>query len=185
MGRDPHQTGKNEITVVIIVGIDLVSTNEDLAKSRGVSKRTYLLTKSIAKLNPEVQDIIEASDFDYSKTDLVALVRESDEVQLEVANLIATGACNTFKRSLQLARCKLHPFSWDEASQDLKDKIGTPFSVRKWTGESSEFSRLCKLVKLMLTSAESQNENGERLNVHWLHSILIILLISSTSTEGG
>ncbi len=121
-------------------------TNEDLAKSRGVSKRTYLLTKSIAKLNPEVQDIIEASDFDYSKTDLVSLVRESDEVQLQVANLIATGSCNNFKRALQLARCKLHPFSWNEASQNLREKIGTPFSVRKWTGESSEFSRLCKLV---------------------------------------
>ena len=42
-------------------------TNEDLAKSRGVSKRTLQNTRSIANLNPEVQDIIESGEYEYNK----------------------------------------------------------------------------------------------------------------------
>tara|TARA_Y100000289_G_scaffold1873_1_gene1746 strand:+ start:338 stop:1834 length:1497 start_codon:yes stop_codon:yes gene_type:complete len=121
-------------------------TNDDLAKSRGVSKRTYQLTKSIANINPEAQDIIESGEYEYNKMDLVALAKENDEVQLEVANMIATGQCRTFKRALQLARCKIHKFDWDEEKARLKEQIGMPFSVRKWTGESTHLLRLCKLV---------------------------------------
>ena len=122
-------------------------TNSDLAKSRGMAKSTYLMTKTIAKLNPEVQDIIEVSDFDYNKMDLVALVKENDEVQLEVANLIATGRCKTFKRSLTLARIKCHSFDWSEEQTRVKELIGKPYSVMKWDGDTSHLSLLCKLVK--------------------------------------
>ena len=111
-----------------------------------MGKSTYLTTKTIAKLNPEVQDIIEESEYEYNKGDLVALVKESDEVQLEVANLIATGKCSSFKRALQLARCKVLTFDWDEEKARLKEQIGIPYSVRKWNGDSSHLSRLCKLV---------------------------------------
>ena len=121
-------------------------TNAELAKTRGMAKSTYLMTKTIAKLHPEVQDIIEASDYEYHKTELVALVKESDEVQLEVANLIATGKCSTFKRSLVKARCKVFPFNWDEELLRTKELIGNPKSVMKWNGDSSSLSHLCKLV---------------------------------------
>jgi ParB family chromosome partitioning protein len=122
-------------------------TNSDLAKSRGMAKSTYLMTKTIAKLNPEVQDIIEVSDFEYNKMDLVALVKENDEVQLEVANLIATGKCTTFKRALTLARIKCHPFNWSAEQSRVKELVGKPYSVMKWDGDTSDLSLLCKLVK--------------------------------------
>ena len=122
-------------------------TNADLAKARGMGKSTYLNTKTIAKLNPEVQDIIEESDYEYNKTDLIALVKENDEVQLEVANLISTGKCSTFKRALQLARIKCHSFNWSDEQSRIKELVGKPYSVMKWNGESSDLSLLCKLVK--------------------------------------
>ena len=121
-------------------------TNDDLAKSRGVSKRTLQNTRSIAKLNPEVQDIIESGEYEYNKMDLIALVKESDEVQLEVANLIACGQCRTFKRALQVARCKILTFDWDAEKARLREQVGKPFSVMKWQGDSSPLSQLCRLV---------------------------------------
>ncbi len=121
-------------------------TNADLAKSRGMAKSTYLMTKTIAKINPEVQDIIEVSEYDFNKTDLVKLVKESDEVQLEVANLIATGECSTFKRALTLARCKVLAFDWGDEQKRIKELVGMPKSVMKFDGEESHLARLCKLV---------------------------------------
>lgn len=122
-------------------------TNADLAKARGMGKSTYLNTKTIAKLNPEVQDIIEESDYDYNKGDLISLVRESDEVQLAVVNLIATGKCSTFKRALTLARIQCHSFEWNKEQTRIKELVGKPYSVMKWNGDSSDLSLLCKLVK--------------------------------------
>ena len=121
-------------------------TNEDMAKSRGMSLRNFQYTKSIATLHPEVQDLLNETVFANNKMDLVALAKESDEVQLEVANLLATGKSNQFKRALQLARCKLLAFNWDEEKARLRELVGKPYSVMKFGGDSSPLSRLCKLV---------------------------------------
>ncbi len=121
-------------------------TTKDLAASRGMSVNTYQYTKKIADLNPEVQDILNETDFANNKMDMVALSKESDDVQLEVANLLATGKCKGFKRALQLARCKLLAFDWDEEKARLREQVGKPFSVMKWNGDSSPLARLCKLV---------------------------------------
>jgi len=122
-------------------------TNEELAKNRGMSKRTYQYTKSIANLHPEVQDLLNETEFSNIKMDMVTLAKETDEVQLEVARLLVTGKCSGFKRALQVARCKIFPFDWDEEKARLREQIGTPFSVMKWNGDSSPLSRLCKMVK--------------------------------------
>ncbi|WP_341901105.1 ParB N-terminal domain-containing protein [Synechococcus sp. UW140] len=121
-------------------------TNEDLARTRGMSKRNYQYTKTIANLHPEVQDLLNETSFANNKTDLIALVKESDEVQMEVARLLITGKCNAFKRALELARCKIFAFNWDEEKARLREQIGKPYSVMKWNGDSSPLSRLCKLV---------------------------------------
>lgn len=121
-------------------------TNEDLARTRGMSKRNYQYTKTIANLHPEVQDLLNETTFANNKTDLIALVKESDEVQMAVANMLATGKCSAFKRAIQLARCKLLTFDWVEEKARLREQIGKPFSVMKWNGDSSPLSRLCKLV---------------------------------------
>jgi len=121
-------------------------TNEELARNRGMSKRSYQYTKSIANLHPEVQDLLNETEFANSKMDMVALAKETDEVQLEVARLLITGKCQGFKRALQLARCKILVFDWDEEKARLREQIGKPFSVMKWNGDSSPLSRLCKIV---------------------------------------
>ena len=122
-------------------------TNEELAKNRGMSKRSYQYTKSIASLHPEVQDLLNETDFSQNKMDLVTLAKEEDQVQLEVAFLLSTGKTSTFKRALTLARIKHYPFNWEEEQSRVKELVGKPLSVMKWNGESSSLAQLCKLVK--------------------------------------
>jgi ParB family chromosome partitioning protein len=122
-------------------------TNEELAKNRGMSKRSYQYTKSIASLHPEVQDLLNETHFANSKMDMVALAKESDEVQLDVARRLVTGKSTTFKSALTLSRIKHHPFNWDEEQSRIKELVGKPFSVMKFNGDSSSLAHLCKLVK--------------------------------------
>jgi ParB family chromosome partitioning protein len=121
-------------------------TNEELAKTRGMSKRSYQYTKSIANLHPEVQDLLNETHFANNKMDMVALAKESDDVQQEVARLLISGKVSTFKRALVKGRCKVFPFNWDEELLRTKELIGNPKSVMKWGGDSSSLSHLCKLV---------------------------------------
>lgn len=122
-------------------------TNTELAKNRGMTKRTYQYTKSIANLHPEVQDLLNETEYANSKMDMVALSKENDDVQMEVTKLLITGKTSTFKRALTLARIKHHPFNWNDEQSRIKDLIGKPYSVMKWSGDSSDLSLLCKLVK--------------------------------------
>ena len=80
--------------------------------------------------------------------DMVSLAKETDEIQLEVAKLLVTGKSNTFKRALDLARCKLLGFDWDEEKVALKERYGHPSSVMKWDGDNNALGRLCKLLSL-------------------------------------
>ena len=122
-------------------------TNEELGKSLHMTKRMYQYRKSVANnLHPEVQDILNETEYASNLMDLYSLSREGDDVQLEVAKLLSTGKSSTFKRALTLARCKCLPFNWNEEQSRIKELTGTPFSVTKFTGEDSGFARLCKLV---------------------------------------
>ena len=121
-------------------------TNEDLARTRGMSKRNYQYTKTIANLHPEVQDLLNETSFANNKTDLIALVKESDEVQLKVATYLISGKFSTFKRALIQARCKVFPFNWNQEQERIRELIGSPKSVMKFNGRSSSLSHLCKMV---------------------------------------
>ena len=122
-------------------------TNAELAKNRGMTKRTYQYTKSIANLHPEVQDLLGETEYAFNKMDMVALAKETDEVQLEVAKLLVTGRCTATKRAIQLARCKHLGFDWKQEEAELTQRIGKPFSVMKWDGKTdTALSRLCQLL---------------------------------------
>ena len=123
-------------------------TNDDLARTRGMSRRTYIYTKSIATLHPEVQDLLNETEYANQKMDLVALSKESDEVQLQVATYLISGKFSTFKRALIKARCKVFPFNWNQEQERIRELIGSPKSVMKFNGDSSSLSHLCKMVSI-------------------------------------
>jgi len=123
-------------------------TTEELAKSMGVTKRAYQYKKSVSNLHPEVKDLLCETIFSHNLMDMVSLAKETDDIQLEVAKLLVTGKSNTFKRALDLARCKLLGFDWDDEKVALKERYGHPSSVMKWDGDSNALGRLCKLLSL-------------------------------------
>ena len=122
-------------------------TSEQLAKSMGMDRRGYLRKKSVAKnLHPKVQDLLIGSEYAKTFSDMLSLSKENDDVQLEVAKLLTTGKCKGFKRALTLARIKCITFDWSAEQTRIKELIGRPYSVMKWNGDSSDLSKLCKLV---------------------------------------
>ena len=122
-------------------------TNEELARSMGLEKRTYQRKKSIAKnMHSDVMDWLEETEWATSAMDMLALSKENHDVQLEVAKLLITGKCKGFKRALTLARIKCHSFNWEQEQTRVKELVGNPYSVMKWNGDSSDLSKLCKLV---------------------------------------
>ena len=127
-------------------------TNDDLAKSMGMDRRSYMRKKSVSKnLHPEVKDLLSDTQWARVFSDMLALSKENDDVQLMVTNYLITDKCKTFKRALTLSRIKCHSFNWSDEQKRVKELIGKPYSVMKWNGDSSDLSKLCKLV--------SHNEN--------------------------
>jgi ParB family chromosome partitioning protein len=121
-------------------------TTDELAKSMGVTKRAYQYKKSVSNLHPEVKDLLCETIFSHNLMDMVSLAKENDDIQLEVANLLITGQAKTFKRALDLARCKLLGFDWDEEKVAIKERYGQPSSVMKFDGDNHSLGRLCKLL---------------------------------------
>ena len=122
-------------------------TSEQLAKSMGMDRRAYLRKKAVAKnLHPEVKDLLSDTEWARTFSDVLSLSQQPDDVQLMGAKMLVTGKCKGFKRALTLARIKCLSFDWNEEQTRIKDLVGHPKSVMKWTGDSSALSRLCKLV---------------------------------------
>ena len=121
-------------------------TNADLAKSRGMSKRSYAYMKAIAKLHPDAQVLLNETEYANNKMDMVRLAKEDDAVQIAVAGILATNKSKSFSRALTLGRCKVYSFDWEAEKKRIQDRIGKPFSIMKWDSNTTDLSRLCMLL---------------------------------------
>ena len=121
-------------------------TNADLAKSWGMSKRSYAYMKAIAKLHPDAQVLLNETEYANNKMDMVRLAKEDDAVQIAVAGILATNKSKSFSRALTLGRCKVYSFDWDAEKKRIQDRIGKPFSIMKWDSNTTDLSRLCMLL---------------------------------------
>ena len=72
-------------------------TQEDLAKSCGLSTRAYQFRKQLSKIHPEVHDHLVDTEWANSLMDLVRLSSEPDDVQMRVCDQLITGKCSSWK----------------------------------------------------------------------------------------
>ena len=121
-------------------------TNEELARQMGLSKRQYQYKKSIAKVNPEVKDLLGETKFADNMMDMVRLATTPDHIQLEVANLLITQKAKTFRRAWVLAHMKYKVDRWTEETNKVKENIGYPKSVMSFSKVKSQLSDICSLV---------------------------------------
>ena len=135
-------------------------TNEDLAKGMRMDKKSYQRRKQVSNIHPKAKEILNETEYSNNLMDMVSLSSQGEDIQLEVAKLLSTGKTKSYKRALTLARCKCLPFEWNEEQQRIKDLIGNPFSVMKFSGDSSPLSRLCKLVSNDPDLRDNKNDWG-------------------------
>ena len=124
----------------------LVTTTE-LAKEVGMTNRVYRLKRQPASIEEEVKDILRETVWAENLMDMVKLSQQKPEIQLEIANLLTTGKCHTFKRAL----CEANIQDWNsnreyKVSFDLKERWGIPQTIMRFKKSDVELQQLCDLV---------------------------------------
>ena len=72
-------------------------TVPELAASMGLSKRSYQLRKQISKIDQKVQKLLVGTEYANNLGYLLKLSNEDPKMQLDIAELLISGKCKTFK----------------------------------------------------------------------------------------
>jgi len=131
-------------------------TNEELARQLGLSRRVYGYKKQVANMVESAQAILSETKFANNMMDMVKLTKEESNIQLEVANILASGDATTFNRAYLLAKLKFAKDEWTEENKKLKSEIKTPKSIMRFDRTKNELNDLCIAV--------SQNEKLRKQN---------------------
>ena len=121
-------------------------TNDELAKQLGYTRRTYQYKKSVASINPEAKDILCETKFANNMMDMHRLQKLPDHLQIEIANLLASGKAKTFKRSWMLAHLKYKKNNWGADTQQIKDEIDIPKSIMRFERVNNTLDKICRVV---------------------------------------
>jgi len=121
-------------------------TNEDLARSMGLTRRTYQYKKCVANLNPEAKDILCETRFAENLMDMVQLQKAPDHIQIEIANLLASGKARSFRRAWVVAHMKSGAGEWGDDIKSVREAVGIPKSIMRFDKTKNELSRICYLV---------------------------------------
>lgn len=122
-------------------------TQEDLAKSCGLSTRAYQFRKQLSKIHPEVHDLLVDTEWANSLMDLVRLSSEPDDVQRRVCDHLITGKCSSWKSAYvegKLATYKLK--TQPRIDFNMKERFGTPRSLMKFNRSSDELHQIISRV---------------------------------------
>ena len=124
---------------------DLV-TNKELAKQLGVTRRVYSYKKEVANINHDAQKKLSTLRHSNNVMDMVHLSKQSDDIQNEVADLLASGGATSYKRAYQLASLKFSKDDWREEDKQLRAEIETPKSIMKFNRIKDKLNDLCIAV---------------------------------------
>ena len=83
-GDNAHTRSEEKLTV------------QDLADGIGLSKRSYQQRKQLCRINEEVRSMLTETPYAENLVDLIKLSSLSDEMQLDVCNLLITGECRSW-----------------------------------------------------------------------------------------
>lgn len=121
-------------------------TNEELARSMGMTRRTYQYKKCVANLNPEAKEILCETSFADNLMDMVKLQKEPDHIQIEIANLLASGKARSFRRAWVVAHMRFGEDRWGDEIKKTRQAVGIPKSIMRFDKIENELSRICYLV---------------------------------------
>ena len=124
---------------------DLV-TNKELAKQLGITRRVYSYKKEVAKINRKAQIKLGTTKYATNVGNMVHLSKQTDEIQNEVAEILASGGATTYNRAFLLANLKFAKDSWNDEDKKLKTEIEPPKSIMKFGRKKDKLNDLCVSV---------------------------------------
>ena len=131
--------GSNQYTEGLI-------TNSELAKQLGITRRVYSYKKQVANINHDAQRKLGSTKYASNVGDMVHLSKQSDEIQNEVADILASGGASTYNRAFLLANLKFSKDNWTEENKQLKTEIEPPKSIMKFGRVKDRLNDLCVSV---------------------------------------
>lgn len=165
-------------------------TTTELAEQLGVSNRMYRLKRQVADMNEEAKDLLKGTDFARVLNDMVKLSREPESRQLEVANLLVTGECRSFKRAFAVA--SLAEFREEHGYQidfQVKERWNTPQSIMRFRNADSKLQKVCELIskseELNLVKRAEFQKGQSDIPVYGMSADLAEFLITYYTPEGG
>lgn len=122
-------------------------TTEDLAKSVGLSVRSYQFRKQLSNIHPEVHDLLVETEWAENLMDLVRLSSESDDIQRRVCDLLITGKCKSWKSAFYEASLKDYKLkSIPRVDFNIKERWGIPCSIMDFKKSNDDLRKICNLV---------------------------------------
>jgi ParB family transcriptional regulator, chromosome partitioning protein len=167
----------------------LISTNE-LAEQIGVSNRMYRLKRMVADINIEAKELLKGTQYARVLNDMVKLCREPDSIQLEVANLLVTGECRSFKRAFAVAAIadfrEEHGYQLDFS---VKERWNIPQTIMKFKNADSKLQKVCDLIskseELNLTKRADFTKGQSDIPIYGMSADLAEFLVTYYTPEGG
>lgn len=165
-------------------------TTTELAEQVGMSNKMYRLKRQIADMHPEVQDLLIGSTWAKNMMDMVKLSRESDGIQRQVADLLVTGECRTFKRAY--ARASLADYRSEYGYRidfDIQERWGIPQSIMRFKKAGSDLQKICNLIthsdELDLVKRRDFMKGQSDIPIYGMSADLAEFLITYYTPEGG
>ena len=124
---------------------DLI-TNAELSKQLGGTRRGYSYKKQVANINPKAQRKLGSTKYATNTMDMVHLSKQTDAIQNEVAEILASGGATSYNRAFLLANLKFSKDNWTEENKKLKAEIETPKSIMKFGRIKDKLNDLCLSV---------------------------------------
>ena len=123
-------------------------TVQDLADGIGLSKRSYQQRKQLCRINEEVRSMLTETPYAENLVDLIKLSSLSDEMQLDVCNLLITGECRSWASAFYKSfstRTSNSPQNrgWTSTSKNGGDY---PQSIMKFNRVHDDLRNTCNLV---------------------------------------
>ena len=120
----------------------------ELAQSLGFTKRSYQVRKQVSKIDPDVKIMLSGTEFANNLTYLLKLSTEDPSIQKDIAKLLLSGKCKTFKSAFIQSKYKEFKLrSKPRINFNFKERFGSyPQSIMKFQHSNDDLRKVCSII---------------------------------------
>ena len=120
----------------------------ELAQSLGFTKRSYQVRKQVSKIDPDVKIMLSGTEFANNLSYLLKLSTEDPSMQKDIAQLLLSGKCKTFKSAFIQSKYKEFKLrSKPRINFNFKERFGTyPQSIMKFHHVKDDLRKVCSII---------------------------------------